>query len=79
MSLKVAIVGAGLGGLAAALFLRQRGVAVSVHEQSSAFNEIGAGIIVPPNMVRPLRRLGLADQLGAFAVKIEYAWEFRRW
>jgi len=41
--------------------------------------EIGAGIVVPPNMVRALRALGLADKLQAFAVQLEAAWEFRRW
>ncbi len=41
--------------------------------------EVGAGIVVPPNMVRPLARLGLADGLSAFAVRLEAAWEFRRW
>src|SRR5437588_12594376 len=79
MSLNVAIVGAGLGGLAAALFLRSRGIGVTVHEQSAEFNEVGAGIIVPPNMVRPLQRLGLASGLDKFAVKLDFAWEFRRW
>jgi salicylate hydroxylase len=79
LAIEVAIVGAGLGGLAAALFLRDRGIEVTVFEQSAAFNEVGAGIIVPPNMVRPLRRLGLADDLAEFAVELEFAWEFRRW
>jgi salicylate hydroxylase len=52
--IKIAVVGAGLGGLAAAVFLRRVGVGVAVYEQSPAFNEVGAGIVVPPNMVRPL-------------------------
>jgi salicylate hydroxylase len=76
---KIAIVGAGLGGLAAALFLRRAGLEVGVYEQSAAFQELGAGIVVPPNMVRPLRRLGLAKTLDEFAVRLEFAWEFRRW
>jgi 2-polyprenyl-6-methoxyphenol hydroxylase-like FAD-dependent oxidoreductase len=76
---KIAIVGAGLGGLAAALFLRRAGLEVAVYEQSAAFQELGAGIVVPPNMVRPLRRLGLAKTLDEFAVRLEFAWEFRRW
>ena len=49
---KIAIVGAGLGGLATALFLRRAGLDVVVYEQSAALHEIGAGIVVPPNMVR---------------------------
>ncbi len=76
---KIAIVGAGLGGLAAALFLRRAELNVVVYEQSTALHEIGAGIVVPPNMVRLLRRLDLAKKLDEFAVRLEFAWEYRRW
>ena len=76
---RIAIVGGGLGGLAAALFLRQAGVEATVYEQSNEVREVGAGIVVSPNMVRPLARLGLAARLEEFAVRLEAAWEFRRW
>lgn len=76
---RIAIVGGGLGGLAAALFLRQAGVEATVYEQSTQLREVGAGIVVSPNMVRPLARLGLAGRLEEFAVRLEAAWEFRRW
>jgi salicylate hydroxylase len=77
--LRIAIVGGGLGGIAAALFLRRAGLEATVYEQSPELREVGAGIVVSPNMVRPLRELGLADRLAAFAVRLEVAWEFRRW
>ncbi len=77
--LRIAIVGGGLGGLAAALFLRRAGLEATVYEQSSALREVGAGIVVAPNMVRPLATLGLAERLPTFAVQLEAAWEFRRW
>ena len=57
--LRIAIVGGGIGGLAAALFLREAGIDSMVYEQSSELREVGAGLVVPPNMVRPLQRLGL--------------------
>jgi len=76
---RIAIVGGGLGGLAAALFLRDAGLDATVYEQAPQLREVGAGIVVSPNMVRPLVRLGLAHQLPAFAVRLEAAWEFRRW
>ena len=79
MALRVAIVGGGLGGLAAALFLRAAGVEARVYEQAAELREVGAGIVVSPNLVRPLARLGLAAQLPSFAVRLEEAWEFRRW
>jgi len=79
MTLHVAIVGAGLGGLAAALFLRKADIDVTVYEQARELHEVGAGIVVPPNMVRPLYQLGLAAELSEFDIRLEAAWEFRRW
>jgi salicylate hydroxylase len=78
-ALRIGIVGGGIGGLAAALFLRQAGIEAVVYEQSSELREVGAGLVVPPNMVRPLQRLGLGDALARTAVRLEAAWEFRRW
>jgi salicylate hydroxylase len=77
--LRVAIVGGGLGGLAAALFLRAAGIEATVYEQSRELREVGAGVVIAPNMVRLLDRLGLAKGLDGFAVPLERAWEFRRW
>src|SRR5437773_2340234 len=77
--MRIAIVGGGLGGLTAALFLAKAGLDATVYEQAPDLREVGAGIVVSPNMVRALRKLGLADTLNAFAVRLEAAWEFRRW
>ncbi len=52
---------------------------MTVYEQAPVLREVGAGIVISPNMVRPLARLGLALDLEAFAVRLEAAWEFRRW
>lgn len=79
MTLRIAIVGGGIGGLAAALFLRRVGIVATVYEQAGALREVGAGLVVPPNMVRPLRRLGLGEGLERIAVRLDAAWEFRRW
>ena len=43
---RIAVVGAGLGGLTCAAFLQREGFAVTVYEQASAFSRIGAGIIL---------------------------------
>jgi salicylate hydroxylase len=77
--MRIAIIGAGLGGLAAALFLRRAGLDATVYEQAQELRELGAGIVVAPNMVRVLGSLGLAHKLPEFAVRLEAAWEFRRW
>ncbi|MET8156760.1 FAD-dependent monooxygenase [Sphaerisporangium sp. NPDC005289] len=79
MGLRVAIVGGGLGGLAAALYLRRAGVEAQVYEQAPVLREVGAGVMLAPNMVRLIARLGLGDALARCAVWLEEAWEYRRW
>jgi salicylate hydroxylase len=77
---RVAIVGGGIGGLAAAAFLRRAGVAdVQVYEQAPELGDIGAGIQLAPNAGRLLERLGLRDALDAIGVRLEVGWEMRRW
>ena len=53
------IVGGGIGGIAAAIAISQKGYAVHVIEQAPEFAEIGAGIQLGPNIVRALDRLGI--------------------
>ncbi|MFT6580912.1 MAG: salicylate hydroxylase/6-hydroxynicotinate 3-monooxygenase [Alphaproteobacteria bacterium] len=65
----VAIIGAGIGGLAVAATLRKVGIEVRIYEQAKAFARIGAGIQQSPNSVKVLHRLGLADQLDAAAFR----------
>src|SRR5215472_8996421 len=63
MSSPVAIVGAGIGGLAAALALVRRGIDVEVYEQAPELRELGAGVQVSANGTRVLYALGLKDAL----------------
>ena len=62
--LRVAVIGAGMGGLSLALALRERGMAARVFEQASELTEIGAAIALSANAIREFARLGLADDLA---------------
>jgi salicylate hydroxylase len=57
------IIGAGMGGLVAALALQRAGVPVRVFEKASTLGEVGAGISLPPNATRVLIALGLRDEM----------------
>src|SRR4249920_1670343 len=67
--LRVAIVGGGIGGVAAANALLQRGMDVRLYEQAPALTEVGAGVAIQPNGSRMLRRLGLGEELLRFGAR----------
>jgi salicylate hydroxylase len=62
---RIAIIGAGIGGLACALALQHRGLAVTVFEQADALTEIGAAIALSANGTRELARFGCLPGLEA--------------
>ena len=67
--LNVVIIGAGLGGLSAAVCPGRQGHRIRVFESASELSELGAGIQVPPNAGRILDTWGLKDEmekLGAY-------------
>src|SRR5215207_5193260 len=68
-ALRVAIVGGGIGGIAAANALLQRGMEVYVYEQASALTEVGAGLALQPNGLRMLRRLGFGAAIARWGAK----------
>ena len=61
--LSIAIVGAGIGGLATAAALRRLGIDSTVYEQADTFTRVGAGIQQSPNAVKVHRGLGIEDRL----------------
>ena len=77
-SISVALIGGGIGGLAAALSLLRAGIDVHVYEQASSLRDIGAGIQISPNASRILRRIGLADASVVHGVT-PLALRQRRW
>jgi salicylate hydroxylase len=63
--MRVAIIGAGIGGLSLGLALQERGIQAEVFEQAPELAEIGAAIALSANSVREFERLGLEDALAA--------------
>ena len=76
--MKVTIIGGGIGGLTAAIALRNRGVEAHVYERSPALMEVGAGISLWPNAVKALRTLGLGEGLRSISPETSN-FALRRW
>jgi salicylate hydroxylase len=60
---RIAIIGAGLGGLTAAIALRRAGHEVRIYEQAPSLGDVGAGITITPNAWKGLASLGLNEAL----------------
>ena len=67
------IVGAGIGGLSAAIALRRAGLDVAVFERAPALVEIGAGISLWANALHALDRLGIGDSVRALSEPYDVA------
>ena len=76
--LNIAIIGAGMGGLATAAALRRVGITVTVYEQAQQFTRLGAGIQIGCNAMKVLRKLGLEQRMrgGSFYPR---SWNNRDW
>lgn len=61
--LRFCVIGGGIGGLAAALALRQRGAQVTVLEQAPALTEVGAGLQISANGMRVLHALNVVSDI----------------
>src|SRR3954470_12672126 len=59
---RVLVVGGGIGGLSTSIALRNAGVAVDVVEKNPKWDVYGVGIIQPPNALRALHAIGLAER-----------------
>lgn len=70
MATSVAIVGAGIGGLTAALALKQKGFNVSVYEAAPAIKPVGAGIVMANNAMQIFKKLGIHQQIELAGNKV---------
>lgn len=63
--LKIAVIGAGIAGLGAAIALKKhQGVDVQIYERATELREIGASIALGPNGMRALERIGVPEALS---------------
>jgi 2-polyprenyl-6-methoxyphenol hydroxylase-like FAD-dependent oxidoreductase len=69
--MRVVVIGAGIGGLAATLALRRIGIETLVFERTGSVREVGAGLAIWSNAINALRELGLEDKVMASASVID--------
>lgn len=67
--MKAIVVGGGIGGLATALSLHEKGIEVAVYEQSRTIRELGVGINTLPHAIKELAALGLLDALDRVGIR----------
>ena len=68
--MNISVIGGGIGGLATAVALQQRGFDVHVYESAAELGPVGKGIWVPTNAMLVLDRLGLGDAVAARGVAL---------
>ncbi len=66
--MKAIVIGAGIGGLSAAIALRNAGLEVVIYEQAAAIREVGAGLTLWPNATKALDKLGLGAALRQISI-----------
>ena len=76
--MNVALIGGGVGGLVAALYLHRQGIPCQVYEAASEFKALGVGINLQPHALRRLADLGLRDAIAARGVEPEHYVFFNR-
>ena len=68
---KIILIGAGIGGLTAAIALQSRGFKVEIYEQAPQLAEVGAGLTLSPNATHGLESIGLGPRLAQLATRPE--------
>jgi 6-hydroxynicotinate 3-monooxygenase len=76
--MRIAVIGAGLGGMTVAGLLQRAGFPVRVYEQAQAFSRIGAGIHLSANVMLVMRRLGIETALSNIGLHPD-AFVSRQW
>ena len=66
-AMRVIVIGAGIGGLTAAIALRRKGIEVEIFERAAELTDVGAGISLWPNALKALYQLGMRPALDALS------------
>ncbi len=69
--MKIAVIGCGAAGAAAAVFLKRDGHDVLVFEQAPECRAVGAGFLMQPSGMEVLRELGIYDEVVSHASKVK--------
>ena len=76
--LRIAIIGAGLGGTVAGALLQQHGHTVRIFEQAPVATRLGAGITLGPNVFKVLREIGVEQRMLGIGIR-PVTWLSRQW
>lgn len=69
--MRVAVIGAGIGGLTTAVALRAKGIDVTVFEKAHELREVGAGVVIASNGLRAFDEVGLGERVRTVGTPIE--------
>jgi len=67
---RIAVIGAGIGGLTLAIALRRLGIGVDIYEQTAELREVGAAVALSANATRFFEQFGLAGQLASHGFEV---------
>lgn len=70
--LRIAIIGAGMGGAATALALKNEGIRAEIYEQASAIKEVGAAIVLRPPTMHLFKKWGIYDEIASNSVHSKF-------
>ncbi len=71
-TVRVAIIGAGIGGLAAAVALQHKGIRTEIYEQAAVLREVGGAIVMRPPSIRLFWEWGIAEQFAQNSVRVHW-------
>lgn len=72
--MKVAIIGAGIGGLTTAIAMKQAGIDAEIFEAAPELKPVGAGIFMWSNAMQVFQHLGIADEVKRAGLEVDNAW-----